>query len=94
MIKINKIFKERLTDKLSRKNRYYNKSYYNRYFKFIFTLDNINYCLYDSYFTIFWYKNGKKHRDYNGLPACIYHDGSKFYFKEYNMITKKQIKLL
>jgi len=62
---INDIYKERLTDKLNNKDRY---------IKFIYCLDNINYCLFYKRYS--WYKNGKLHRDDdingNPQPARIY----------------------
>jgi hypothetical protein len=81
---INKIFKERLTDKLSIKDRYYKKRKWQPH-KIIYNLDDLNYCLYSYhiksgiYFEIIWYKDGKFHRD-GDFPALI-NEAGRFYWK-------------
>ena len=87
---VNNILKERLSDKKNIKNRYLSDRFYHKH-KFIYDLDNINYCLYYKFlkfkvygFKCYWFKNGKHHRDLGDLkpserlPAIIYN------------ITKKQ----
>lgn len=81
---INNIFKERLTDKLSLKERFKTKH--------IFTLDNINYCKSVKQiqnnkikYTFFYFNNHYVHRDDdefgNPLPAILWPDGNKSYYK-------------
>jgi hypothetical protein len=98
MIKINKIFKKRLTNKLNIKNRYILKNFrviqpkkfrYFQYHKIIYNLDNNNYCLYsydkDRRYDIdkaIWYKNGLRHRDGKTLPALLTVNNVKYYYKE------------
>lgn len=98
MLKINKIFKKRLTNKLNIKNRYLLKEFrhikpkkfrYSQYHKIIFNLDDINYCLFCYNQKIphnknkaIWYKNGLRHRDGKTLPAFLTTNNIKSYWKE------------
>lgn len=69
---INNIYKKRLTDELNIKTRYFyisNKEH-RCAFKFIFNLDNVNYCLYNDKNKKFWFTYNKLHRD-GDKPALI-----------------------
>ena len=94
MKKINKIIKERFTDKLNFKCRYLTYAPYASYgykitlnHKNIYDLDKINYCLYSIFigkYEITWYRNGKIHKDspfWLIKPAkfCIYLKLNSFY---------------
>jgi hypothetical protein len=99
MVLINKIFNNRLTDKLSLKSRYERfkyipyKDFHN--VKFLYDLDKIKYCIISLFlgnYEYYNYKNGFLHRDDdkngNPMPAYISCLKNKFYYKEGKFIKE------